>query len=185
MFTAYLDESGKGNERNSFIAVGGLVSSSLQWGRLQSDWTSHLLGLPGMPVDEVGRPVPFHMNAFESRYWPTDKYQWRSENARARFLNGLIEIMRHRIKLRVFTAVWLPHYHMLFSKDRRYKLPWVMAALGCASRVSKWAEQTHHDAIPFIFERGGEEWGIALENHQCPGGARQTRKNKDWKLEPR
>jgi hypothetical protein len=166
MFSAYLDESGKGNERETFLAVGGPVSSALQWGRLQRDWTEHLLCVPEMPLDKQGRPVPFHMTEFESGNWPTKRYRWRSERTRSRFLHGLIDIMRHRVKLRVFTVIWLDHYHTLFPKDRKHKIPWLMCALGCASRISKWAEQRSYDSIPFIFERGGEGWGIALENHR-------------------
>ncbi|MBZ5728241.1 MAG: DUF3800 domain-containing protein [Acidobacteriia bacterium] len=168
MFSAYLDESGKGNERKNFIAVGGLVSSSLQWGRLQNDWTKHLLRVPGIPLDGQGKPIPFHMADFESRNWPTKRYLWRSERTRSRFLHGLIDIMCHRVKLRVFTVIWLAQYHTLFPKDRRYKLPWVLCALGCASRISKWAEQrpSRDDPVPFIFEQGGEGWGIAHDAYR-------------------
>lgn len=71
------------------------------------------------------------------------------------------------MKLRVFTVIWLKHYHAIFAKDKRYRLPWTMSALGCASRVSKWAEHKNYpDPIPFVFERGGEGWGLALENHR-------------------
>jgi hypothetical protein len=166
MFSAYLDESGNGHERDSFLAVGGLVSSALQWGRLQSEWVDHLKRVPHMPLDEKGRPVPFHMTDFESGNWPVKSYQWRSETSKIRFLHGLLDIMRQRVKLRVFTVIWLRHYHTLFPRDKRFKLPWVMSALGCASRIAKWGEKRAQDPIPFIFERGGEGWPIALENHR-------------------
>ena len=166
MFSAYLDESGKGHQRRSFIAIGGLVSSSLQWGRLEAEWKAQLTHLAGMPLDARGRPVPFHMSDFESGRRPVSGYQWRSEKSKRRFLNGLIDIMRRRVKLRVFCVIWLDHYHSIFPKDRRYKLPWVMCALGCASRIAKWAEEKSGDPVPFIFERGGEGWGIALDNYQ-------------------
>lgn len=165
MFSAYLDESGNGVERDSFLAVGGLVSSPLQWGRLQNDWTEHLLQLPGMPRDEKIRPVPFHMTDFESGNWPIFNYGWQSEKSKSRFLNGLISIMCKRVKLRVFTVIVLEHYHTLFPRDRRKRMPWVISALGCSSRISKWAEKKEHDPIPFVFEQGGEGWGAAYENY--------------------
>jgi hypothetical protein len=164
MFSAYLDESGKGNERNSFIAIGGLVSSALQWGRLQGDWVAHLKRVPGMPLDEHDRPVPFHMTDFEADNWPIKAYSWSSERTKRNFLHGLIDIMRHRVKLRVFTVIWLHHYHAVFGKDKRFKLPWAMCSLGCTSRIAKWGEVNHYDPIPFIFEGGGEGWGIAYDN---------------------
>ncbi|HEX4593479.1 MAG TPA: DUF3800 domain-containing protein [Bryobacteraceae bacterium] len=185
MFSAYLDESGKGHERDSFLAVGGLVSSSLQWGRLQSEWVDHLKRLPRMPLDEQGRPRPFHMTDFESGHWPIRNYQWRSEKAKARFLDGLLDIMRYRVKLRVFTVIWLGHYHKLFPGDKKFKFPWVMSALGCASRIAKWGEQKAQDPIPFIFERGGEGWSIALENHRRLEEKGQLGKTKigSWTLD--
>lgn len=185
MFSAYLDESGKGVERKSFLAVGGLVSSALQWGRLQSEWTDHLLRVPKMPLDEGGRPVPFHMTDFESGNWPTTSYQWPSAKAQIRFLHGLIDIMRYRIKLRVFTVIYLKHYHLMFSRDKRHKIPWVMCALGCASRISKWGEQKATDPIPFIFERGGEGWGRALENLDSLKNSGRLGKTKigNWSLD--
>lgn len=162
--SAYLDESGKGNERKSFLAVGGLVSSALQWGRLESEWIAHLSRVPGMPFDEQRRPQPFHMTDFEAGNWPTKHYRWRSEKTKTKFLHGLVDIMRHRVKLRVFTVIWLHHYHQLFPGDHKFRLPWAMCALGCASRIAKWGERKMSDPIPFIFERGGEGWGLAYDN---------------------
>lgn len=162
--SAYLDESGKGNERQSFLAVGGLVSSALQWERLQTEWIEHLKQLDGMPLDDQGRPKPFHMSDFEVGNWPVKRYRWPSEKRRLGFLNGLIDIMRHRVKLRVFTVIWLNHYHRLFALDEKFKLPWAMCALGCASRIAKWGEGKVSDPIPFIFEKGGEGWGLARDN---------------------
>jgi hypothetical protein len=165
MFSAYFDESGKGVERNSFLAVGGLVSSALQWGRLQGEWDERLLHVPDMPIDEQGRPVPFHMNKFEAGNWSTSGYRFRSEVSKRRLLDDLLAIMRHRVKLRVFTVVWLGHYRTLFSRDKKFKMPWVFCTLGCASRIAHWAEKHCTDPVPFIFERGGEGWGIAYENY--------------------
>lgn len=165
MFSAYLDESGKGNERRSFIAVGGLVSSSLQWDRLQREWDERLLHVPAMPRDEQGRPAPFHMNKFEAGNWPTAGYRFRSAMSKRRLLDDLLAIMRHRVKLRVFTVVWLDHYRTLFSGDRRFKIPWVFGTLGCATRIAHWAKNHSPDPVPFIFEQGGEGWGIAYENY--------------------
>jgi hypothetical protein len=165
MFSAYLDESGQGVERQSFLAVGGLVSSALQWGRLQKDWTKHLLTVPNIPLDESGRPLPFHMTDFETGNWPVSGYRWPNEKRKVKFLDGLIQIICERVKLRVYTIVYLGHYHILFPKDRRKKIPWVLSALGCASRISKWAEQRPCDPVPFIFERGGEGWGIAYDSY--------------------
>jgi hypothetical protein len=117
-----------------------------------------------MPLDEQGRPEPFHMSSFESGNWPSKGYRFRSKVSRTRFLNDLLDIMRHRVKLRVFTVIWLHHYHALFSGDKTFKLPWMMCALGCASRIARWGERNASDRIPFTFERGGEGWGAAHDN---------------------
>jgi hypothetical protein len=165
MFSAYLDESGKGAERNAFLAVGGLVSSALQWGRLERDWRKCLLSVDGMPLDSDGRPVPFHMTDFVSDNWPIRKYQWRSEKSKEAFLNRLINVMCRRIKLRVFTVVVLQEYHTIFPKDPKKKWPWTLSALGCASRISQWGQSQNCIPIPFIFEQGGEGWSLAYKNH--------------------
>jgi hypothetical protein len=187
MFSAYLDESGKGGERKSFIAVGGLVSSALQWERFQVEWTDQLRRVPDMPLDEQNRPVPFHMNKFESGHWPERGYRWRSEKTKTRFLSDLLDIIRRRVKLRVFTAVQLGDYHQLFPKDEKFKHPWVLCAIGCASCISKWAEREGHDAVPFIFEKGGEGWGIAMDNHRDleKRGRRRKTKIGSWTTDDR
>src|ERR1700733_11915335 len=155
MFSAYLDESGKGHDRK-FLAVAGLVSSELQWGRMEREWNAALLRLPGIPTDDEGRPEPFHMTDFVVGNWPTKRYRWTSEKRKGQFLDELVNIICKRVKLRVYTVVYLNHYHTIFPKDPHKKYPWVLSALGCASRISKWGEKHNHDSIPFIFEGGGE-----------------------------
>ena len=115
MFSAYLDESGKGNERRSFIAVGGLVSSSLQWDRLQREWDERLLHVPAIPIDQQGRPAPFHMNKFEAGNWPTAGYRFRSAMSKRRLLDDLLAIMRHRVKLRAYRGMAGSLSHAIFG----------------------------------------------------------------------
>jgi hypothetical protein len=164
MFSAYLDESGKGHDK-TFLAIGGLVSSALQWGKLERDWNQWLLRLHGIPVDELGRPKPFHMSDFVVGNWPTPHYPWPTDKHKDQFLDGLVKIICKRVKCRVYTVVYLKAYHAVFAKDKKKQHPWVLCALGCASRISKWAERHNHDPIPFIFERGGEGWARAYESY--------------------
>lgn len=161
MLSAYLDESGKGNERKRFLAVGCLVSSALQWVRLEKDWNACLLAVPGMPILDGEPVVPFHMTDFEVGKWPMEGYQWPSPQKKDAFLNRLVAIICNRVRLRVYTAVYLEHYHLLFPGDKKYETPWVLSALGCAHHVSKWAIDKTKDNVPFIFEAGGEGWRIA------------------------
>lgn len=154
MLRVAFDAAGLPTERDVFT-VAGLISSTDNWARLERDWESALADA-GMPCAADGKPLPFHMTDFETRYGKFTETSGWTPQRKSELVGRLIGIIGRRVRARFSCSILMEEWYRLKPADTRMRqLPYGMCTAACSAAIAEWVHKYGNcEAVAYLFEGG-------------------------------